>query len=318
MDAPRFTLRQLEIFLAVGRTGNISKAAEELHCSPSAASSSITELERSLHTQLCVRRKSRGVELTAQGRLLTARASRLLADAASITDVVDEGNERIAGVLRLGCYAPLAASFLPPLLRAYTERHPLVTAELHEDAQDGLCAGLRAGDLAVALIYEAIDGRDLEFVHLLARRPYILMATGHPLAARDTVTLAELAHEPLIMLDLPPSKQYALTLFRESGVYPKIRWETKDIELVRALVAAGMGCALMLQRQHAPHALDGTPLRALEIEPPTRSVDVFLAMRADVDRPRRVHAFVDVSREVLADPPAWTGAVPVREGSPEQ
>src|SRR5699024_12729149 len=78
---PSYTLRQLEYLVAVADAGSISAAAGALHVTPTAVASAITELERTLHTQLMVRRKAHGVVLTPTGTFLYNRATTLLRDA---------------------------------------------------------------------------------------------------------------------------------------------------------------------------------------------------------------------------------------------
>lgn len=306
MDAPRFTLRQLELFVAVARTGSISAAGEELHCSASAVSAGVTELERALRTQLCVRRKSRGVVLTAQGQLMRQLALQLLAEASEVAAQMDEAGE-LRGVLRLGCYAPLAAPFLPTLLEAFSQSHPGVQIELSEGTQDDLVSGTLSGDIDLSMIYEEPENPGLETEHVLSRRPFVLVPERHPVAARKSVSLAELKDEPLVLLDLPPSKLYTMNWFKEAGIAPNIRWQTRDLELVRALVARGLGYAVMLQRQRYMRSLDGLPLAAVELEPALTPVKVFMMYRAGRAQ-RRIRAFLDTVRAELASPPAWIGA----------
>lgn len=314
MQMPRFTLRQLEMFVSVARTGSISRASEELQCSASAVSAGVTELERALHTQLCVRRKSRGVVLTPQGQLMHRLAQQLLADAAEVADQVDDRLGNLRGVLRLGCYAPLAATFLPPLLDSFSRAHPGVRVELFEGTQDDLVARTMSGDIELSMIYEPPDHPALQTLHILSRRPYVLVSGDDPLSARGRVSLAEMADRPLVMLDLPPSKHYTMAWFREVGILPNVRWQTHDLELLRALVARGLGYAVILQRQRRLHALDGMPLAAVEIDPPVTPVQVYMAYRPG-PTPRRMGAFLDVVAKELASPPAWTGAVPARHES---
>ncbi|MFK0113353.1 LysR family transcriptional regulator [Streptomyces sp. NPDC091217] len=313
MGAPRFTLRQLELFVAVARTGSIRAAAEELHCSASAVSAGLTELERALRTELCVRRKSRGVVLTAQGELMRQLANRLLAEASEVAEQMGEAGE-LRGVLRLGCYAPLAAPFLPALLEAFTRSHPRVEIELFEGTQDDLVSGTLSGDIDLSMIHDEPENPGLATEHVLSRHPFVLVAERHPMAARKSVSLTEFQDEPLVLLDLPPSKRHTLNWFKEAGVKPNIRWQTHDLELVRALVARGLGYAVVLQRQRYPRALDGLPLAALELQPALTPVKVFMIYRAGRSR-RRVHAFLDIARAELTSPPAWAGASAPNTGS---
>ena len=73
-----FSLRQLARFVAVAEEGSISAAAERLFMSQSAIADSITELDRGLGADLCMRRRAQGVFLTPTGKLLLNRARRLL------------------------------------------------------------------------------------------------------------------------------------------------------------------------------------------------------------------------------------------------
>lgn len=238
-------------------------------------------------------------------------AHELLADAAEIADQMDDRAEDLRGVLRLGCYAPLAATFLPPLLDAFSQAHPGVHVELFEGTQDELLARTISGGIELSMIYEPPDhpavGSQLQTLRVLSRRPFILVSGDDPLAARGHASLEEMAKRPLVMLDLPPSKDYTMAWFREAGVVPTVRWQTHDLELLRALVARGLGYAVLLQRQRHFHALDGMPLAAVEIDPQVTPVQVYMAYRPG-PTPRRIGAFLDIVRQYLASPPAWTGA----------
>ncbi len=77
-------MRQLAAFVAVAETGTISAAAERLHLSPSALSAALTELERALKVQLCVRRRSFGIQLTRTGESVLVRARALLQEAGEL------------------------------------------------------------------------------------------------------------------------------------------------------------------------------------------------------------------------------------------
>ncbi|GGJ60308.1 helix-turn-helix domain-containing protein [Streptomyces brasiliensis] len=75
---PSFSLRQLHVFVAIAETGAISRAAERLLVSQSSVSLALTELERTLRTTLCVRRRAHGVQLTPAGEAVLTHARLLL------------------------------------------------------------------------------------------------------------------------------------------------------------------------------------------------------------------------------------------------
>src|SRR5690606_30033921 len=121
---PTYTLRQLEYLVAVADAGSISPAAGALHVTPPAVASAITELERTLHTQLMVRRKAHGVVLTPTGTFLYNRATTLLRDAEELQLATASGGAELVGPLVLGCYATLAPTIVPTLMRWVAEQHP--------------------------------------------------------------------------------------------------------------------------------------------------------------------------------------------------
>lgn len=296
----RFTLRQLEVFEAVARWGSFSKAAAELVNSPSAVSSAVKELERAVGATLCVRHTSQGVRLTPQGYLLQAEARKLLGEAEEIGNMLAETGDELQGMLRLGCYSSLASALLPGLLARFAKLHPRVQFELVEGSQTDLYTRMQRGEIDVSLVYSRFLEQDLAFTKVLSRIPYVLVAADHPLARRGRVNLAELEHDPLILLDLPPSRENVLAWCEEAGVAPYVKWVTKDIELTRSLVGRGLGYTLLLQRIHHRFATDGLEVCALEIEPQPRPVDIHLAWQS-VGRsvPLRVRRFIEFATETL-------------------
>lgn len=312
MASPRFTLRQLEIFLAVARTGSITGAADILHLSPSATSAAVTELERAMGSTLCVRRKARGVNLTAAGRLLEQRSLRLLAEAADIKDVLAEAESGdIHGSLRLGCYSPLSASFLPHLMQHFSSSFPAVDIELVERSEDHLHEMMLDGHLDISLGYERPTHPDLHSLHMASRRPHVIVSGDHRLASSDEVELAELAEEPLILLDVVPSKRTILTWFDAAGIFPQIRWVTHDVDLTRSLVGRGLGYAVLMQRQQHNSSIDGYRIRSLEIRPVIDPVDVYLITTHAALQTRRVRVFTEFARSTQSTFPAWSGVTKV-------
>jgi DNA-binding transcriptional LysR family regulator len=311
VSSARFTLRQLEIFIAVARTGNINRAAEILHLSPSAVSAAITELERAVAAGLCIRRKGRGVQLTPEGHMFEQLATGLLDDASEMANTIAEYNSgTIHGTLRLGCYSPLSASFLPSLMQGFTSRYPSVDIQLTEGLEDELHEMMLDGLVDVALGYERPAHPELECVHLASRRPHVILAHDHRFAGRDRISLADLTDEPLILLDIGPSKNRIMSWFAAAGANPQVRWVTHDIDLTRALVGRGLGYAVLMQRQSHDLSIDGSEIRTLEIDPPVMPAEVYLIAAQAAARAKRVRAFIDFARQTHRKLPAWTGAVP--------
>jgi DNA-binding transcriptional LysR family regulator len=298
-----FSLRQLAHFVAVAELGTISAAADRLFMSPSAVSGSITELERLLGAELCVRRRAQGVTLTPLGRQVLAQARRLLSDAAELTYTARGGPE-LAGPVGIGCFVTLAPTVLPRLLDEMEAAHPRVALDFLEGPQDVLREALLDGRIDAAVLYDMGDLDELDTVVLFEARGYALFAAGHPLARRPVVALADLASEPLVLFDQPPSTDYALSAFRAHGLEPFVRHRTQSSELTRSLVARGRAYAVLVQRPANTSSYEGLPLVEREVVPPLPTVPVVLAWPSGARLSPRARALASVTRRLYGAGPA--------------
>jgi len=106
--------------------------------------------------------------------------------------------------------------------------------------------------------------------------PYALLPWGHRLAAGTSLRLAELAREPLVLINLPHSREYFLSLFRHAGVTPVIAYETASLEMVRSLVANGLGVSLLTTRPAHDRSQDGRRLACRRLRGPLAAQSVAL------------------------------------------
>lgn len=178
--APTYTMRQLAAFVAVAETGTISGAAERLHLSPSALSASLTELERALKVQLCVRRRSFGIQLTRTGESVLVRARALLQQAGELeSDALGTGGS-VSGPIAIGCYPALGPTVLPSMIAGFTRENPDAQVEFREDTQNRLQTHLENGELDLAIAYDLDLSPQLRTVPLAIREPLIVLGAEHP------------------------------------------------------------------------------------------------------------------------------------------
>jgi flavin reductase (DIM6/NTAB) family NADH-FMN oxidoreductase RutF len=116
--------------------------------------------------------------------------------------------------------------------------------DLHEGDQRRLTELLRAGDIDLAFLYDFGIPDDLQATPLATLSPYVLLPDGHPLAAHERIALADLLEERLVLLDAPPSRDYFLSLFNGVGE-PAIAYRAQSFEMVRGMVAHGLGYSLL-------------------------------------------------------------------------
>jgi DNA-binding transcriptional LysR family regulator len=297
----RYTLRQLEYFVATCDAGSVTEAAQSIPVSQSSVSAAIAQLEAALGVQLFIRHHAQGVSPTPQGRQFLVRARALLREAGELERFASELTFELGGVLELGCLVTLAPMVTPRLCQSFREAHPAVAVELVEAGQDELLAALRDGTVTLAVTYDLELGDDIAFEPLAELPPYAVFAADHPLAARDAVGMAELAGEPLVLLDLPHSREYFSSLFMAEAVTPTIAHRSKQPEAIRTLVANGYGYTIVNARPLLDRALDGRPLSTVPVAGSPRPMRLGVARLAQARPTRAAAGFVEHFRAVVAE-----------------
>ncbi len=130
-------------------------------------------------------------------------------------------------------------------MQVFQRRHPEIELELAEAGALDLTEMLLQGRLDAAFLYSADVSAQLTFDPVQDYRPYIMVAKDHPLAERERISLGELVAEPLILLDMHPSRSNTEQLFSELELRPRIGHITANFELVRCLVARGLGYGVL-------------------------------------------------------------------------
>lgn len=296
----RFTLRQLEYFIAACEAGSVTEAALTIPVAQSSVSAAVAQLERALGVQLLIRHHAQGVSVTPAGREFLLRARALLRDVEQLERFADELTEGLSGTLDLGCLVTVAPLVMPQLCRPFLEGHSEAQIEMTEAGQSQIVEWLRTGRLSVALSYDLELSDDLAFDPLAELPPYALFAAEHPLASRASVSLQELAAEPLVLLDLPLSREYFRELFVAGGLEANVVRRSPHLEVIRSLVANGFGFTILNVPAVNDRALDGHTLRAVPIEGPARPMIIGLVTLRAMRQPRLVEAFCQYCRDAVA------------------
>lgn len=291
--ALRITLRQLEYFVAVGECGSIALAAERVNVSSPSISTAIAQLEAEFGLQLFIRRHAHGLSLTQGGARFLDRAREVLERARALTDLANDITGQVRGPLHVGCLVTFAPIVLPQLRRGFVDAWPEVQFRQYERDQQELFDGLRAARLDIALTYDLDIPADLDFLPLIDLPAYALLDPAHPLAGRESVGPRELADHPMVLLDLPLSADYFLEIFRAEGLAPQIAERTRDIAVMRALVASGFGYGLANIRPKTELAPDGQTICFVPLSGPVRTLKLGLLMAGGARNSRVIRAFID-------------------------
>lgn len=278
----RYTLRQLEYFVAVGELGSIARASERVAVSSPSISAAITTLEAEFGVELFVRQHAQGLSLTPGGRRVFDEAKRLLEQGRTLYDVTGDIASMAGGPLAVGCFVTLAPSILVSLRRSFEAAYPDARVTQHVADQARLLDMLQRAEIDVAITYDMALPQDVTFTPLATLNPYVLIAADHSWAVRGRVGLDDLLTEPLVLLDLPISREYFLAMFHANGVRPLIGERTADLPVLRSLVANGYGYAVLNIRSRMDAAPDGAPLAMVELEGDFAPLRLGLAtMRSD-------------------------------------
>jgi len=295
----RYTLRQLEYFVAVGETGSIARAAERINVSSPSISAAITQLEKEFGLPLFVRQHAQGLSLTQGGRQMIEQARRVLREAAALMDIAGDISGLVRGPLSVGCLLTFAQLVLPALRRGFEQRYPEVRLRQCELNQVEIFSALRRSEIDVALTYDLDAPADLQFTALLRLPPFALMAIEHPLSGRETVSIDDLKNHPMVLLDLPLSADYFLSFFDAVASKPMIAERTRDMAVMRSLVANNFGYSIANVRPLSDVSPDGNPIRCVPISGRVRPMRMGLLTAQDADRANAVRAFIDYGKDLV-------------------
>jgi len=249
MDLDVGSLRMLR---AIADTGTITGAAEALGVGQPAVSQHVRRLERRLGTAL-LDRSGRSVRLTEAGEALARHGATVGAALRAATAEVQALTGLRSGRVRLVAFPSSSATLVPRALVALRTSHPGLSVTLDEAEPPEALRKLRSGECDVALAFEypgvglgrgEDDLAGLVTRHLLDEPTLVALPAPHPAASRSDLSLADLADEPWIA-GCPRCRGHLLSSADACGFEPQIAYATDDYVAVLALVAAGLGVALL-------------------------------------------------------------------------
>ncbi|WP_244846031.1 LysR family transcriptional regulator [Mesorhizobium sp. L-8-3] len=250
----RMQLRHLSTFAAVADTLNFTRAAERVHLSQSSVTEQIQSLEAELGARLFDRSRRR-LSLTPAGQRLQAFAAELLKLAGEARAAVAEASDTVAGSLVIGGLETLCAARLPELIAEFHRRHAAVELTLKTADSGSLRRGIRNGDLDAGFFFgEAPEETDVRSEALAEEQLLIILPPNHRLAGRTEVGPEDLANDAFLVTQ--PGCIYR-RMFDEAFAIlpkrPKPMGEFASLGLIRGLVEAGLGCALVPRSALAKH-----------------------------------------------------------------
>ncbi|MDD3759651.1 MAG: LysR substrate-binding domain-containing protein [Acidithiobacillus sp.] len=264
MSVRQVTLHQLRIFTVLARHLSMSKAAAELHQTPSALSLQIKQLSENLGVSL-YEQVGKKLFLTSAGEIVAAAGGELQRHLESLLDELAAEQQLERGRLRL-CITSTAEYFAPRLLGAFCAAHPGIEAHLEIVNRNSILERLRENldDVYImGQVPEEIDGIAQPF---LDNPIVVIAAASHPLAAERSIPLARLGKEPFILREAGSGTRLtAENYLAEQGIKLKPRMTLSSNEAVKQLVAGGLGLGILARHTISSELASGA-LCILDVE----------------------------------------------------
>ena len=249
-------LQYLRVFAyvdAVARAGSIRKAAEGLFITASALDRRVQNLEQELGTDL-FERHARGMRLTAAGELFLHHVRAQRADFERIHAEIEHLKGMRRGTVAIAASQAMAFSVLPELIDRFRRANPGITFKVQICDRQAVVVALRAFEADLGLVYSVQPAADLTSLLQIDQRLCVVMAAGHPLAAKEAVRMRDCLRYPLAMPGAGLGARALLDgFFARSSLKPDTVLESNSFEMLRNYVRTNDAVSFQIQV--------GTPLK---------------------------------------------------------
>lgn len=262
----KLTVRQLRYVNEVARFGSVQAASRSLRISQSSVLAAITIAEAEIGARLFDRKPARGMMLTPAGERYI-NASRYLLEAEKEFDrAIGTLSSRVPPVIRIGCFEPLSAIFMPEMLRLYLDEIGEQTQiVMQEGDHTEVCTWLADGLVDLAILYDTGPEVTGSVTRICKVPTHALINAQDDLAKKEALWLADLATRPMVLLDVPQTTTYMLALFDVLAQRPVVNFYTRSYETVRSAVGSGFGVSMLNMRPICPAIADGPGILRLPI-----------------------------------------------------
>ena len=268
-------LELYRVFKEVAEAGNITAAAQTLFISQSAVSQSIKQLEAELQTRLFAR-NSRGVTLTADGRMLYEYVRSAMGLLETGEEKLSQSRDLQMGHLTIGASDTVTSQFLLPYLDRFHRQYPAIHIQIISGRSHKVLGLLQSGKVDIAFASTPQEGASLETFPCLATHSIFVAGAEYPCDFRHVYTLEEIAAFPLILLERKASSRLHLDkFFLQNGHHLNPEIELGARSLLVDLAAIGFGVAGVTE-EFVKNELASGKLRKLQTDfaIPPRSVDL--------------------------------------------
>ncbi len=295
--ATDITLRQMEYFVSVADTGQISHSSSLCNVSQSSMTIALQNLEKTVGVALLVRHP-KGVRLSSAGERFLQHAQQVVnlvnhAVVAARTEPV-----RIEGEVRVGITDTISAYLMPSLISSISERFTnfqLKIAELDWTTIEEQLVGEKL-DVGMLPVSNVTLPNELRSETIIRSPRKLWTPPDHPLQESKRVTLEDVAKEGFLLLDMDEHVPTFRKYWEKYGVCPNVKMQSKSIEAVRSLVALGEGVTILSDLVYRPWSLEGKRISRRELSVSIPTMDVGVVWRAGNTLSPPTKAFIEMLR----------------------
>ena len=261
-------LTQLQTFLWVASLRSFRKTAEKMNTTQPAISARIARLEETLGVRLFERDTS-FIRLTAKGLELVPYAENLLRTSALLVDRISQ-DENFSGILRLGVSELIVHTWLPAFLSGLHQKYPAIEVQMVVDTPINLRQGLTKRSLDFAFLLGPVPDFHIESRDLMEFKVIWVVAPSLKLDSAQTLSLDELAHNPLITYARNTRTYTELARkLRKSAVLPAHIFPSSSLASIRKMALDGIGVATLPRKMIQAELTKGTLIEiACDWQPP--------------------------------------------------
>lgn len=239
------SLRQLRVFMAVAESRSFSRAADALALTQPAVSRNVTDLEQAMGLQL-LHRTTREVELTEAGRLLLGSVSRVLEDLDACLQEVQGLATQRKGRVKVASSPTLSAHLLPQCIARGKQQMPDVNIQLLDRIQSDVLLSVRSGEVDFGVVIDPSEKHDLDAQTIVAEPFCLVCLSSHRLARKKELHWADLAGEPLVLLDhASGSRRLIDAALQAHGAAASVVQDAGHTATIYSMVQQGLGLSVV-------------------------------------------------------------------------
>ena len=299
-------LDQVTAFLEVARQRSFSRAAEKLYRTQPAISAQIRALELECGEKL-FNRLGRKIFLTRPGEVLFEYGEQLLALHRETLQRVREAHGKASGKLAIGANEATCLYVLPPVFGEFKRAYPQVAISIYRSFSHKILQKMAEGQIDLGIVTLPVAQENLKVIPIFEDELVVVVPAGHALAGRSSVSLEELATEPLLFPRTGHTRELLEKLFRKHRNRLRISMELASVETIKRFVAAGLGVSL-LSRSYADMEVKSGVFALVPLEGIRLVRRLGLVYRTDRHLSRAAQVFAEMMSARFAASPSSDGA----------